>query len=154
MILRVIWQYIDRLIAPKSYMDRSAAEVHITFWGNQPVHILPFDPKYHELFVILCFSQVYFQGINCGWSNLVVHVHAMLSILLYCGPCSQFLVESRLPIYFLFFICFLLVLFSCLLCLSQFSLLHLCPLTFEIHSNHGFPWYHFAQKCTWFIVYM
>ena len=80
MILRVIWQYIDRLIAPKSYMDRSAAEVHITFWGNQPVHILPFDPKYHELFVILCFSQVFFQGINCGWSNLVVHVHVMLSI--------------------------------------------------------------------------
>ena len=117
----------------------------------------PYTAIWPEVSWTICYIMLFtsfFQGINCGWSSLVVHVHVMRSNLLYCGPCSQFLVESRLPIYFLFFICFLLVLFSCLLCLSQFSLLHLCPLTFEIHSNHGFPWYHFAQKCTWFIVYM
>ena len=34
------------------------------------------------------------------------------------GPCSQFLVESELPVYFSYFVCFILVILYSLLCLS------------------------------------
>ena len=44
MSLRVIWQYMDK------------ASVHIIFFGDGPVHILPYDPQCHALFAIYVIS--------------------------------------------------------------------------------------------------
>ena len=40
------------LSSPKYYKIRSEAEGHIIFWGDRPVHKLPFGQKCQELFVI------------------------------------------------------------------------------------------------------
>ena len=50
MSLRVRWQYMDRSVTKKYYMD--LASVHIIFFGDGPVHILPYDPQCHELFAM------------------------------------------------------------------------------------------------------
>ena len=50
MSLRVIWQYMDWSVTKKYYMDQ--ASVHIIFFGDRPVHILPYDPKCHVLFAM------------------------------------------------------------------------------------------------------
>jgi hypothetical protein len=63
MSLRIIWQYMDRsvtkkiLYGPQSpkkyYMDlRSLLRSIQYFFGDGPVHILPYDPQCHELFAI------------------------------------------------------------------------------------------------------
>ena len=36
----------------KNIIWTSEASVHIIFFGDGPVHILPYDPQYHELFAI------------------------------------------------------------------------------------------------------
>ena len=51
MSLRVIWQYMDRSVTKKNIWT-SEASVHIIFFGDGPVHILPYDPQCHELFAI------------------------------------------------------------------------------------------------------
>ena len=66
-------------------------EVHITFWGDQPVHILPFDPKYHEQFVILYFSQVKFFPWDKLWMN-------RFSSTCTCNALHSSLLWSMLPI--------------------------------------------------------
>ena len=86
----------------------------------------PYTAIWPEVSWTICYIMLFtsfFQGINCGWSSLVVHVHVMLIILLYCGPCSQLLVESRLAIYFLFFNCFLFFWFCFLVCCFCLSFL-------------------------------
>jgi hypothetical protein len=35
---------------PKNSIWTSEASVHIIFFGDGPVHILPYDPQCHELF--------------------------------------------------------------------------------------------------------
>jgi hypothetical protein len=36
----------------KNIIWTEASEVHIIFFGDGPVHILPYDPQCHELFAI------------------------------------------------------------------------------------------------------
>ena len=45
MALRVIWQYMDRSVTKKYIIWTEVSEVHIIFFGDGPVHILPYDPK-------------------------------------------------------------------------------------------------------------
>jgi hypothetical protein len=63
MSLRVIWQYMDRSIYShmtiyepvrhqKNIIWTSETSAHIIFFGDGPVHILPYDPQCHELFAI------------------------------------------------------------------------------------------------------
>ena len=62
MSLRVIWQYMDRSVTKKYYMDLRSfgpytillvTERYIYFFlGDGAVHILPYDPQCHELFAI------------------------------------------------------------------------------------------------------
>ena len=51
MSLRVIWQYME----PKKYYNIWTPESfgpYNIFFGDGPVHILPYDPQCHELFAI------------------------------------------------------------------------------------------------------
>ena len=52
MSLRVIWQYMDRHVNQKYYMDLKSFGQYNIFFGDEPVHILPYDPQCHELFAI------------------------------------------------------------------------------------------------------
>jgi hypothetical protein len=46
----------------KNIILTEASEVHIIFFGDVPVHILPYDPKWHELFAKLYFlSKIIMQ---------------------------------------------------------------------------------------------
>ena len=55
MALRVIWQYMDRSVTKQIIYGPK-------FFGDGPVHILPYDPKWHELFAILYFlSKIIMQ---------------------------------------------------------------------------------------------
>ena len=63
MALRVIWQYMDRSVTNKIlYGPKLLRSIYYLF-GDGPVHILPYDPKWHELFVLLYFlSKIIMQG--------------------------------------------------------------------------------------------
>ena len=57
MSLRVIWQYMDRSVTKKIlYGPHMAVYGPVRhqkkFFGDGPVHILPYDPQCHELFAI------------------------------------------------------------------------------------------------------
>ena len=51
MSLRVIWQYMDRSVTKKTLYEPQKLR-SIYFFGDGPVHILPYDPQCHELFAI------------------------------------------------------------------------------------------------------
>jgi hypothetical protein len=90
---------MDRSTTPKILYEpqRRPYAVHIIFWGDRPVHKLPFGPKSHELFVILYTTdQTYWtirtqldaldRSINC---NITLSAsEAFLSHgTLYCNLC-------------------------------------------------------------------
>ena len=62
MSLRVIWQYMDRSVTKnilygsrhqqKYYMDLRSFGPNKKNFCDEPVHMLPYDPQCHELFVI------------------------------------------------------------------------------------------------------
>ena len=52
MSLRVIWQYMDRSVTKKMLYEPKKLRSIYYFFGDGPVHILPYDPQCHELFAI------------------------------------------------------------------------------------------------------
>jgi hypothetical protein len=61
MTLRVIWQYMDRSVTKKILYGPKLLRSIWYFFGDGPVHILPYDPKWHELFAILYFLSKIMQ---------------------------------------------------------------------------------------------
>jgi hypothetical protein len=53
MALKVIWQYMDRSVTKKILYGPKLLRSIYYYFGDGPVHILPYDPKLHELFAIL-----------------------------------------------------------------------------------------------------
>ena len=64
MSLRVIWLYMDRSVTKKiSYGPQKLRSIYY-FFGDGPVHILPYDPQCHELFAIyVTFCHIVAVGI-------------------------------------------------------------------------------------------
>jgi hypothetical protein len=56
--LRVIWQYMDRSVTKKILYGPQKLRSIYYFFGDGPVHILPYDPQCHELFEL--FAILYF----------------------------------------------------------------------------------------------
>jgi hypothetical protein len=65
MSLRVIWQYMDRSVTKKIlYGPQKLRSIY--FFGDGPVHILPYDPQCHELFAIYWPVNILVYHINTG----------------------------------------------------------------------------------------
>ena len=47
-----IWQYMDRSVTKKILYGPQKRRSIYYFFGDGPVHILPYDPQCHELFAI------------------------------------------------------------------------------------------------------
>jgi hypothetical protein len=61
---------------PQNIM-KPEAEGHIMFWGDRPVHKLPFGQKCHELFVILYTTDQNYSNqntIGCIIWTLLIHI--------------------------------------------------------------------------------
>ena len=61
MELRVIWQYMDRSVTKQILYGPKLLRSISYFLGDEPVHILPYDQKRHELFAILYFLSKIMQ---------------------------------------------------------------------------------------------
>ena len=59
MSLRVIWQYMDQSVTKTILYKPQKLRSIYYFFGDGPVHILPYDPQCHELFAInVLFSEI------------------------------------------------------------------------------------------------
>jgi hypothetical protein len=47
-----IWQYMDRSVTKKILYGPQKLRSIYYFFGDGPIHILPYDPQCHELFAI------------------------------------------------------------------------------------------------------
>ena len=64
MSLRVIWQYMDRSVTKKILYGPQKVRSIYYFFGDGPVHILPYDPQCHELFAIYNVVSYYYEFIS------------------------------------------------------------------------------------------
>ena len=63
MALRVILQYMDRSVTQKILYGPQKLWSIKYFFGDGPVHILPYDPQCHELFAIYYPKYVFQKNI-------------------------------------------------------------------------------------------